>query len=433
MEISLNLPSKPGVYLFKNRRGRVIYVGKAINLKARIRSYRSFPGHPRLLKMRGEVKKIDYILTQSDFEALLLEATLIRKYQPKFNISLKDDKHFLYIKIERGEQFPKVITSRREDDPKSIFFGPFPSAKKTREVLKIIRRIYPFCSQKTLGKRGCFFSYIGLCHPCPSNIVKLKGKEKRLAVRIYRRHISQIIRILKGGSRKILKELDKEMKKKAIAEKFEEAAKLRDKIEKLEYIVQSREKVSSYLEDFSFLQRKQKKELDSFYRFLKEYIGQKVSYPKRIEGYDVSNLVGRQAAGAMVVFLDGEMAKDEYRRFKIKFKKTPDDTAMIEEVLTRRLKHPEWDLPDLILIDGGKPQASVAAAVLGRRGLKIPVLGLAKRLEETIIRVDEGFQVLQLPPDSSVLNLLKRVRDESHRFAKNYHLKLRMKNLLPRS
>lgn len=442
-----NLPPKPGVYIFKENQGKVIYIGKAINLKKRVQSYNTRLSC-QFARMIARIKDIDFIVTQSDLEALILEASLIKKYKPKFNIRLKDDKHFLYIKISSGDEFPKVTTSRKENDPqacylrqqkrpKGVFFGPFPSAKKTRDVLRIIRRIFPFCSQKTLGKRACFYSHLGLCHPCPSNIVKFQGKIRKKLKKKYLKNIDQISKFLNGQSTKIIVDLEKKMRRKAKQQKFEEAAKLRDKILKLKYITQPREKVGAYLENFNFLDKKYKKQLDLLFKLLKKRFGEKIAYPARIEGYDISNISGKEATGAMVVFEQGDEEKKLYRRFKIKFKKTPDDVACLIEVFKRRLEHKNWLLPQLIVVDGGKAQVGVFLKILEKKKLFIPVLGLAKQEERVIAPLNfkkksgEGkFECLELNLNSTVLNLLKRVRDEAHRFARAYHLKLRLKELI---
>lgn len=440
MLINESFPQKPGVYLLKGSRGEVIYIGKAINLRSRLKSHFSSKlMTPRVLTIMSQVKDIDYILTQSDFEALLLESSLIKKFKPRLNVHLKDDKHFLYVKITTSEEFPKVTTSRREDNRKALYFGPFPSAKKTREVLKIVRRIYPFCSQKTLTKRGCFFSYLGLCQPCPSNIVKLKGNEKIKAKEEYRHNISQIVRILKGESIKIIQGLEREMREKVSRQLFEEAAKIRDKIFKLKYIITPREKIGSYLEDSNFLDKKVHTQLDDLFKLLSKHFKRRIFYPHRIEGYDVSNISGKWATAAMVVFVNGQEEKEEYRRFKIKLSGKVDDVLMLKEVVGRRLSHPEWKYPQLILVDGGKPQVSAALKALAEKNLKIPVLGLAKKREEMVIPYNylqkksknRDYKILKLPIHSPALNLVKAIRDEAHRFARNYHLKLRLKSILP--
>lgn len=420
-----NLPKTNGVYLFKDKANKIIYVGKANNLRERVRSYFSLKAvGPKTAILASKIARVDYVRVESEFEALLLEACLIKKLQPKYNSRLRDDKSPIYIKIT-SEEFPKVSTVRREDDGVSTYFGPFTSARITKDVLRFLRRIFPFCQQKKIGKRPCFYSHLGLCQPCPSEIVKTKREEYKRLKSLYRKNIFRLKRVLEGRSGQVLKNLTKEMGKLAKRENFEEAVILRDKIEKLNYLTEERMPISLYLANPEILEEKREEESKELTKALKQ-----VKPVRRIEAYDVSNIQGRQATGSMVVFVNAEAEKDSYRRFRIKSGQEPNDVGMIKEVLERRFGHPEWEYPDLILIDGGKGQTGAALNVLQEKGLKIPVIGLAKRLEE-IIRMENGeWRMEKLEESSLALNLLKRVRDEAHRFALSYHRKLRLKSLI---
>jgi len=463
MEISFldKLPQSPGIYLFTSKEGQIIYIGKAINLRERVKAYFTLKGLGGKTKtLVSEIDKVDHIKVESEFEALLLEAALIKKIQPKYNTRLRDDKSPLYIKITTADSFPKVLTVRRENDGRSSYFGPFPSARTTREVLRFLRRIFPFCQQKKISQRACFYSHLGLCCPCPSKIQDLrtipgierkkfrelalakrecvspeilktkanKAKEYERLKKIYRQNIFRLKRVLEGKSKQVLKNLTKEMEQVAKEENFEEAAMLRDKIEKLNYLTQERMSTSLYLANPEILEEKRGEELKELTKALKQV--KPVRTVRRIEAYDVSNIQGRQATGSMVVFVNGEAEKDSYRRFRIKLGQEPNDVGMIKEVLERRFNHPEWEYPDLILIDGGKGQVSAALTTLKEKRLKIPVIGLAKRLEE-VIRIENGeWKMEKLEDSSRALNLLKRIRDEAHRFALSYHRKLRLKALM---
>ena len=241
----------------------------------------------------------------------------------------------------------------------------------------------------------------------------------------YQKTIDQLIKFLEGKKKSLLQEMEKEMKETAKEQDFEKAARIKKQIQDLKYIT------SPYFIDLSFPKKETKREIEE----LKRVLGLKRVF--RIEGFDVSNIQGKMATGSMVVFLNGEPEKEEYRRFKIRMKEEPNDVGMMKEIVTRRLNHPEWEYPDLLVIDGGKGQVRGVLEVLRKRGIKIPVIGLAKKEEKIIVPKfqipNSKFQIkcqqLVLPKDSPALHLLQRVRDEAHRFALSYHRKLRVKTL----
>lgn len=423
-----NIPQTSGVYLYKNKEKKVIYVGKAVNLRNRIRSY--FQKNVLYAKTAELVKNIDsysIIKTETEFEALLLEARLIKKYQPKYNSVAKDDKHPLYIRISKDE-FPKITTARREGLNHAFYFGPFPSSRTVSETLKFLRTIFPYCTEKRIGKRACFYAHLGLCRPCPNEIVKEKGEKYNVLKNKYRKNVFQIKKILMGKHKSVIISLQKEMNKLAKELRYEEAAEIKRQIMRINYLITNHPRVSAYLTNPNLYDDQRKEEVKDLGKILS------IRPPFKIEGYDISNIMGKNATGSMVTFVDGEAEKSLYRRFKIKSKNTPDDVAMMGEVLQRRLNNQQWPYPDLFLIDGGESQVGQAIKTLAENKVNIPVIGLAKRFEEIIIPKKKGerlsFESVKLPRSSLALKLIQRVRDEAHRFAKKYHKILRKKSML---
>jgi excinuclease ABC subunit C len=429
-----SLPQKPGVYLFKDKRGRVLYVGKSVNLRSRVRAYFGDFSKlgPKTTRLVGQIQKIDYILVASEIEALLLEASLIRKHLPKFNARSKDDKSPLYIKISK-EEFPKVLISRKNDFQKSdLGFGHCPSAKTVKSVYRLLRRIFPFCScKKSLG-RPCLYYHLGLCQPSPRAIIKLKGKEKEEQKMLYQKNIKNLVSFLQGKRSQLTKSFQKQMKKKAANKNFEEAARLRDQIQALQYITQAFKSPHFYLANPNLLFDQRRQELVSLFEILTLKGLPLKKIPARIEAFDISDFSGQQASGSMVTFINGEAEKNLYRRFKVgkgRPKERRDDSARLAEVLRRRFKHPEWGWPDLMIVDGGKPQVSVGQKVLELTGVEIPLIGLAKRREEIIFLKKGKFITLQIRKSQPAIHLVQRLRDEAHRFALDYHRFLRRKTI----
>lgn len=370
--------------------------------------------------MVPQVSKIRTFLLTSELEAFLLEANLIKKYLPKYNIRLTDDKSYQMIKITVRDEFPKIVLARREDDGKSLYFGPFPSSTSIKSVLRTIRKIFPYISVNNHAKRICLYHHLGLC-PCP---VTQDTEDKR---KQYKRDIKRITKFLQGDIEKVVKDLESEREKFSNQEKFEEAMKVQRQIDAVRLIT------SPFYKPFEFeVNPDLKTELrDKEVKELSKYLGEKgvgVSYLHRIECFDISNISGTNAVGSMVTFIDGEKESKFYRKFKIKNppKIIPNDFAMMAEVIRRRIGHIEdWGKPDLIIVDGGKGQVSSASKVLTEAGIDIPLVGLAKK-EELVITTD--FKVIRLPRNSEGLNLIRRIRDEAHRFAITYHKKLRSKS-----
>lgn len=404
------LPETPGVYLMKDAHGKILYVGKAANLKHRISSYFLRPRDFRIEKLVGEIARIDHKKTDTVIEALILEASLIKKIQPPFNVREKDDKSFLYVVIT-DEEFPRVLLARgKELAPFSAgrarhkgknSFGPFTSAKSIREALRIIRRILPYSvhTLETLGKfkRACFDYEVGLC---PGTCISA------ISAREYQKTIKNITLVFQGKMKNVLANLKKEMRIASKELKFEKAEKLKRQLFALQHI-----------QDVALITES---EHDAI-RHMPLAI-------RRIEGYDISNISGTSATGSMVVFTRGKPDKNEYRKFRIRGGEKPDDVRMLKEVLRRRLNRiPSaggWPLPDLILVDGGRGQVNAVKGVLIARGVKIPIVGIAKGSER------KRNDVIGLIPSWTDKRTLIRVRDEAHRFAIAYHRKLRSKRLL---
>lgn len=386
------LPESPGVYLFKGARGKTLYVGKAANLKRRISSYFQKAHDNKIEKLLAETKRIDFQKTDTAIEALILEAELIKKLKPLFNSREKDDKSFLYVDITKDE-FPQVILSRgRATPPKNLDkrYGPFTTASHIREALRIIRRIFPFSihEKEKVGamKRPCFDYELGLC---PGTCVGVADRGE------YLKDVRNIKLLFEGKKKKILTMLKKEMKETSANLNFERAEKLKRRIFALQHI-----------QDIALITDERKSIPDSR------------AGMKRVEGYDVSNISGTSAVGSMVVFTGGVPDKDEYRKFRIRTVQGSNDVAMLTEMLYRRLDN-QWQLPDLILVDGGRAQVNAMLRVLRGRSLKIPVVGLAKGPTRKKNEV-----VGQIPSWTSRGELIQ-VRDEAHRFAIGYHKKVR--------
>jgi excinuclease ABC subunit C len=379
-------PDTPGVYIMRDSRRRPLYIGKASSLRRRVISYFQRPQETRIEQMLAQVSNIDLQKTDSVIEALFLENDLIKKYQPKYNVRLKDDKTFLGIFITK-EDWPRIFPARiTQKLPKGEFYGPFPSANQVREALQIIRKIFPFrVSCTPLSGKACFEYHLGMCPGVCAGKVSRKD---------YQKTIHQIKLFLRGKKKRVIKELEKEMKQAAKDMEFEKAAKLRDKIFALRHI-----------QDVALIQE--------------EDLRHPEDIPARIEAYDVSNIHGAFAVGSMVVFTEGLMDKSQYRKFKIQisksWKKGADDIAAFKEILSRRLNHTEWSYPDLILVDGGKGQVNGALEILRARRLNIPVVGIAKGAERN---KDEVIGANNLAVDKK---LLLRIRDEAHRFAIQYY------------
>jgi len=377
----------------KDKDEEVIYVGKAANLKERVKSYFAKNKNRKTKKLVKEIEDINFKETDSVVEALILEAKLIKKYKPFFNVKEKDNRSFLYVAIT-NEEFPRVILvrGRNKKQVNGEFFGPFTSSSDIREALRIIRKIFPYSLHKEskVGtfKRPCMDYQIGLC---PGTCVGKTNKKD------YMENIENIKKLFKGKKEDILDQLQKRMEKAAKEQNYERAGRIKKQIDGLQHI-----------QDIALIKKEEIQKNNK-------------NKGKRIEGYDISNISGKLASGSMVVFNGNKSKKSEYRKFKIRTVKKANDVAMLKEILQRRFKN-SWPLPDLILVDGGKPQVNAVKSVLEKEGLGIPVVGIAKgekRDKNEMIGSKKSFKK----------ETLIKVRDEAHRFALKYHKKLRQKEM----
>jgi excinuclease ABC subunit C len=528
-----NAPTTCGVYLFKNKEGKIIYIGKARNLKERLKYYLSPQPDIRRNSLIREIADLDIIVTSSESDALILEDNLIKINKPKYNIRLKDDKKFPYLKITINEEYPRIFPTRNLKKDGSILFGPYTSAKNLRQALRLVKRIFKIrtCNKKlplTIPERPCLNYRLNLClGPCQNNVDK----------ELYQERVKEVIEFLSGKSENLIKEIEKKMWRAAAKEDFEKAAILRNqlfalqelrkkhevifnekksmdvvglakeknlavclilkiregkliskeeypfnlpltntdeeilesllssvylhsydipdeiilpkKVENTEIFIETIEKRRKIKLKITIPQRGEKKKLLSLANKNAEIklleilptpqlpkanveLGNYLSLPKtpmRIEGVDISNLGGKYACGSIIVFEGINPKKSEYRRFKIKTISGQDDYGMMTEVLRRRLKRlieENKPLPDLVLVDGGKGHLAVANKVYKEFKEDIPILAFAKKSDTLYF---EDGKVISIPAYSPALKLLKRIRDEAHRFAITYHKKLRKKSL----
>lgn len=405
------LPTSPGVYLYKNAGGKIIYVGKAAILKNRVRQYfqNGRPKDTKTALLVADIADLDWLEVGSEIEALFLESELIKRYKPKYNVDLKDDKHYQYVRIDLKSQHPTVRITRRPYDDGATYVGPF--VEGIRPALKLLRRIFPYDTTPPSTKRSQLLADIGLSPGLELGKTTLTD---------YRANLHRLLRYLRDKPGELERQLTREMKGGAKSQDFELAAKRRNQLSALR-------RLSSQIifGDQELFDITKDQALDGLAKLL-----QLSGLPRRIEGYDISHISGTHNVASMVVFIDGVSNKQDYRKFRMR---TPgnDDFAHMREVITRRFSGSnvrDWPKPELLLIDGGKGQLSAALGALRELGLSLPAIGLAKRYEEIIVPVAEGFEVLALPHDSPVVKLLMRVRDESHRFAVSYHTTLKVKS-----
>jgi excinuclease ABC subunit C len=366
-----------------------------------------------------KIDKIGFKKTGSEIEALLLEAKLIKKYRPKYNVVWKDDKNYFYVGITK-EEFPKVFITHQPGGFEVV--GPFVDGKALKETLKVLRQAFPFRSCNFLPKSPCLWYQLNRC-PAPC-LTKSKTAEqiptlrKNMAKEI-KRNIKSLVEVLKGNKTQVSDNLKREMKSLSKQQEYETAIKIRNQIISLEKILSH----SRVLGSDGIYQKRAS--LDNSGHILQKMLNVK-NPVNRIEAYDISNIQGKEATGSMVTFTNGFPEKSLYRKFKIRREQEPNDIAMLKEVLERRLRHGEWPLPDLMLIDGGKAQLNIAKRTV--KG-KIPVLAIAKKKNELYLEKRENPILLKSLP-REVFNLILGLRDEAHRFAITYHKKLREKSLL---
>ncbi|WP_165220790.1 excinuclease ABC subunit UvrC [Aquisphaera insulae] len=422
-----SFPTTPGLYLMKDAQGRVIYIGKAKNLRARAGSYFHRTAHQdrRICDWIDEVADIDFLAADSEVDALLMEARLIKDIQPRHNKDLKDDKSFPYLQVTTGEDFPRVNFTREPKDSGVKLYGPFPRAKSLRGAIQVLQRIFKFrtCSldideddPRWRWFRPCLLASINQC-TAPCNL--------RIDRETYRRDIHRLRLFLDGKKDVVLREMAEEMREASKALQFEKAARLRDEIKALENL-NLRGDLAKHAQPEVFYVDPRKG-----LKGLQRVLGLE-STPRTINGVDIAHLGGSETVGSLVTFVDGLPFKPGYRRYRIKTVPGIDDFASIREVITRRiqgLQEREEPFPDILLIDGGKGQLNAAIDAFEALGVPVPtVISLAKREEE--IFVPGRPDPIVLRRRSFALRLLQYVRDEAHRFAQHYHHMLRSKKTL---
>jgi excinuclease ABC subunit C len=419
-------PTTPGVYLMKDANGKVIYVGKAKNLRNRASTYFTVQAAEdrRTAELVKFIADIDFICTDTEVDALLREARLVKDIRPRFNTELKDDKTFPYLQIRIREEFPRVEFTRKPRRKGVKLYGPFTSARSLRAAIQVLQRVFQFrtCSLDIRSNddrwrwfRPCLLHSIRQC-TAPCNF--------RVSREDYRKQIRALRLVLEGKKARLLREMTDEMNQAATNLQFEKAAKLRDDMAALQKL-ELRGDVDKDVQPEVFHIDPKKGLLG-----LKKVLGLSDN-PRSIEGIDIAHLGGTDTVASLVAFLDGLPFKQGYRRFKIKSVEGVDDFASMREVVSRRYSdrnRDEWGTPDLVLIDGGKGQLNAVVEAFRSLGIEPPTLISLAKQEEEIFRPGES-EPLKLSRHSAALRLLQFVRDEAHRFAQHYHHTLRKRRL----
>ena len=427
------LPKTPGVYFHKDASGETIYVGKAAVLNNRVRQYfqKSRNRDPKTEALVAEITDTEWIEVDTEMDALFLEAEMIRRYMPRYNILLRDDKSLQYVRIDIKSDYPTVTFTRRPLDDGAEYFGPYLQGFAVKKALRLLRRIFPYAvtrEQATMGSR--LYEQIGLDPGISTGKTSLEE---------YRKNLRLLMSYLRGNRVTLMNEIEKSMKIAAQNQDFEQAARLRNKLYELKSL-----KKQIIFSDREFMDASKDKGLAG----LADLLG--IELPKRIEGFDISHMSGTDNVASMVVFTSGLPDKANYRKFKMRIKGN-NDFAHMHEALSRRLSPKNvkaWGKPTLFLIDGGKGQLGAAIRARDELGLSVPMVGLAKREEEIVVHLEnsgvisaglqerarklhalvqesEDFVLIDLPDTSDIVKLLQRVRDESHRFAVTYHSTLK--------
>ncbi|MBQ3275020.1 GIY-YIG nuclease family protein [Candidatus Saccharibacteria bacterium] len=420
------LPSAPGVYFHKNKEGEIIYVGKAAVLKNRVRQYFQNPKDrdPKTAALVEEISMTDWIVVDTEMDALFLESEMIKRYMPKWNILLRDDKNVSFVRIDLKSEVPYVSMTRNPLGDDARYIGPFYAKTTIETALRILRKIFPYYDKPYTGKKT-LDTDLGLTPGI--EIGKMTPKE-------YHKILNNLIRYLEGDREKLLKDLEKEMKSEAKLGNFERAAELRNELFGLKGL-----KKKIVFSDKEFLDISSDQALLSLQKLLNLE-----NPPRRIEGYDISHQNGEDVVGSMVVFTNGASDRSEYRKFKLK-KQQNNDLESLKEVISRRLKHSNWTFPDLIILDGGELQVSAILPLL--EPLKIPVIGRDKsgdHVKSASVKIiipeeksdsferGQNFRKIELSKDSHISRLIARIDEEAHRFAITYHTLLKRKRQLGR-
>lgn len=444
------LPATPGVYFHKSATGEIIYVGKAAVLKNRVRQYfqskKDFD--VKTLALVNEIYDTDWLVTESEVDALFLESEMVKRYMPRYNILLRDDKSQTFVRIDMKSEWPTVTFTRNPADDGADYYGPYFNGYAVKKALRYLRRVFPYLTKTpNVPRRPDLDVHMGL-----SPSLATTSEE-------YKRELKKLIQYIKGGRVKLVNEIEKDMQRAAKEQRFEDAARQRNRLNNLREL---QRKIMFGDKEFMDISN------DKALRQLKELFALPKT-PARIEGYDISHMSGTNVVASMVVFTNGVSDRAQYRKFKMTHERN-DDTANIAETITRRLSEKNvkaWSLPDLLLIDGGKGQLQAAAAAMRAKGFAIPIIGIAKREEEIIVsrELSNIAEVSEIRSDGvyveqqtdyvivnlhvgkinagghsknlrgtdgvyeydDVTKLFQRIRDESHRFAVSYHETLKRK------
>ncbi len=369
--------------------------------------------------MVHNISSLEYIEVNSELEALLLESRLIKKFKPFFNIAAKDDKSPYYIHIT-GEAYPRPEINHLA---KGAVAGPFLNHLIPRRILLHLRHIASYCQAKRPVKKPCFYSHLGLCQPCPG-ISSDPDSQKA-----YLQNIRRLKNLLSGNFTRVKIQLQTSMDHYSKDLDYEKAARYRDYMNALSRLLETPVTPDEYLENPNLISDRRQMALNNLHLVLKPYFPQLVLH--RMEMIDIAHLAGQSASGSLVVALDGQLTHRQYRHFNIRSAPTDSDVDMIAEVLERRLKRSDWPKPDLIVLDGGKPQLSVLSrkTYFINHESEIPIIALAKKFENLVIPVRDGYREISLPSNHHGLMLLEQLRDEAHRFSRRLHHLRRSKSL----
>ncbi len=409
------LPASPGVYFHKDADGQVIYVGKAAVLKNRVRQYfHKTQKDAKTIALVREIADTDWIVVDTEMDALFLESEMIKRYKPKWNILLRDDKTVSYVRIDMKSEVPYVSFTRTPQDDKATYIGPFYGKSAVEKALRILRKVFPYYDKPYDGKKT-LNTDLGLTPGI--EIGKTTSTE-------YKKNLRKLRLYLEGGRHKLIKDLEKQMANAAKSQNFEEAAELKKQLFGLREL---QKKI--VFSDKEFLDISSDQALVDLQMLLNL-----PEPPRRIEGYDISHQSGTNVVGSMVVFVNGVSDRAEYRKFKLRNQRN-DDTANLREVVERRLKHQEWEFPNLVILDGGLGQVNAVQNLLAEQ--QIAVIGRDKSGDHTrnaavriIVPRAESYDTLTLPGDSHIAKLIARIDDEAHRFAITYHTLLKRKQML---
>jgi len=407
------------VYFHHDEDGKIIYIGKAANLKNRVSSYyqKTRTRDAKTRALVAEIKKTTWRTTESELDALFLESELVKRYHPKYNILLQDDKSAIYIRIgAKGSQVPYITLVHNPMGDEAKYFGPYYAKLPVKKALKALRRVLPFYEKPYDGKRS-LYSQLNLT---PGLELAVDAADYEARLKVYKSNLRTLQRILEGKRVEATKDFEREMEQASEAQDFERAALLRNQIHGLQALGQRMVFAS---DEFA--------ELEADPALMELARALKLSEPpRRIEGFDISHQSGTNVVGSAVVFKNGVASRADYRLFKLRTQKN-DDFANMREVITRRLKHLEdWGRPDLVIIDGGIGQLTAVEDLLREAGIR--VAGWNKTAKELIVANEQGFhRTVSLPESSHAYKLIVRIDDEAHRFAINYHTKLKRKAAIP--